>query len=559
MLLPSAAACVLAYKMGIHFVADLISIAILTLGLLGFSTFWITLLSHTAGIIYSYAILLISLAGCLFGIVNRHQFSSVVLRQLILCWALLTLAALFVTSVGFLYSDVSQSSTIATTRFTEWPLPADNVLPKLFADEVFQSHIERPMYGDWLSSDRPPLQAGLVLWHYAWTRPPRDLEYQVIATILQLTSIIALWGYLTACNINPRARALVLLVVLGSGFTLVNCFYVWPKFLPVTFLLVVATFLLSPKYFHAQNRWSIGLVTGTASGLAMLSHGGSMFALLGLGITLLLMRRIPSRRFILAATIAALVVYGPWMLYQKYYDPPGDRLLKWHLAGVIPPHPESSFTDLLIRSYSRLTYKQILANKAENFEYLAAGTASFWRTGGVLLSTAITHEFQKRAIAIASLKSAMFFHWLTSLDLLVFGLLALPYGVVSRDCKTAEFSAAWILFLWIGTVLVVWCLVMFGPATTYVHQGSYLTNICAFTGLLLALWAVRPTLAYILGILHVLFNISVYVFMSPISAAGSAFAGSAPNRVLGWTSAMAAAGIVIVSWRLGAPVEGRES
>ena len=36
----------------------------------------------------------------------------------------------------------------------------------------------------------------------------------------------------------------------------------------------------------------------------------------------------------LAGGLLALVLYAPWLAYQRLYDPPGDRLLKWHLAGV---------------------------------------------------------------------------------------------------------------------------------------------------------------------------------------------------------------------------------
>jgi len=36
------------------------------------------------------------------------------------------------------------------------------------------------------------------------------------------------------------------------------------------------------------------------------------------------------------ALAIVVVFYLPWSAYQKYVDPPGNRLLKIHLAGVIP-------------------------------------------------------------------------------------------------------------------------------------------------------------------------------------------------------------------------------
>lgn len=44
---------------------------------------------------------------------------------------------------------------------TDWlHLPSDNVLPDLSAKQVLSGAPPRPFAGDWLSSDRPPLQAG---------------------------------------------------------------------------------------------------------------------------------------------------------------------------------------------------------------------------------------------------------------------------------------------------------------------------------------------------------------------------------------------------------------
>ena len=49
-------------------------------------------------------------------------------------------------------------------------------------------------------------------------------------------------------------------------------------------------------------------------------------------------RRVPRRRrFQIGAISAALVVlsYLPWVAFQRLVSPPGYRLLKWHLAGVV--------------------------------------------------------------------------------------------------------------------------------------------------------------------------------------------------------------------------------
>jgi hypothetical protein len=76
------------------------------------------------------------------------------------------------------------------------------------------------------------------------------------------------------------------------------------------------------------------------------------------------------------AAALAVALYVPWMAFQRLYDPPGDRLLRWHLAAdlreVAPPFPE-----VLVSSYRRpLTV--VAKDKARN---LAALSATPWRWG----------------------------------------------------------------------------------------------------------------------------------------------------------------------------------
>ena len=49
---------------------------------------------------------------------------------------------------------------IAAHRFTLQQLPADNVIPQIFAERFLNDQSPKALIGDWSSSDRPPLATG---------------------------------------------------------------------------------------------------------------------------------------------------------------------------------------------------------------------------------------------------------------------------------------------------------------------------------------------------------------------------------------------------------------
>jgi len=84
------------------------------------------------------------------------------------------------------------------------------------------------------------------------------------------------------------------------------------------------------------------LLAGAFLGCGMLAHSGIVFTLVPFAIVVLLSggsgRASPRRR--LAAGAGGVLILS-WSAYQRFIDPPGNRLMKWHLAGVDPdrrPH-----------------------------------------------------------------------------------------------------------------------------------------------------------------------------------------------------------------------------
>lgn len=548
-MLPATAACIIAALRGAKTSLDLAAIALLTIGFVGYSSFWTYFWSRTAGFVFSYLILLSSCAIVLWSLIRpEYRPKLAALQRLLVPLTLLATASIFMVSIGFLYGKPDVVQDYAVYRFGLTFLSIDNFLPKLLADAVYSGHIAKPMVGDWLSSDRPPLQAGMALWHYGWTHGNRDLAYQVLGTIWQLTFLAGLWAYLDTAGVNVGVTGLALIVSLFSGFTFVNSFFVWPKLLPVAFLLIMLAYLFTGRYYLSRTSWRAGVAVGAAAAFAMLCHGGSIFGLLGIGIATLLLRRVPSPRFLLAAAAAAILLYLPWSLYQKYYDPPGDRLLKMHLAGVGAPHPEIKLSDLVVSKYKSLGWKGVEYCKKSNFKAVV-NPDPYLPHPMATLGSLFTGDSLQRSAAVMELRETMFFRWLWSLD--VFGLVPILWimWAVFRRRSSPEYQQAWMLWLCTVIVLIVWCLLMLGPGVTCVHQGCYFTEIVAFAGAVLGLWAISPRLAAIVTACHVVFNVVVYIlFLTPPQSVGFASYFGPVNPVLACASAISGLAFMLTLW-----------
>jgi hypothetical protein len=549
-ILPPIAICMAASHQGVRDFLDLTAIALVAVGVIGYLSFWIYFFSRTAGLIFSYIVLVSSCVVVVYLLRKAHHWRSwASLRSIVVPWIFLILASCFVTSLGFVYGKPQSIQDYSAYRFAPPHLSIDNFLPKILADDVFRGHIPVPFNGDWHSSDRPPLQAGMFLWNYAWTARDRDLPYQVLGVIFQLTCLLALWAYLEAAQVSRKLTMLVLAAVLFSGFVFLNSFFGWPKLLPVAFLLIIPAYLLTDRYAAARSDWRIGAVAGAAAALAMLCHGGSAFALLGLACTLLLLRRIPSQRFFIAALCAAFILYLPWTLYQKYYDPPGDRLLKWHLGGKIEPHPNEKLGHLIASSYRELSLKEIADNKIGNVTYLF-GKASFLRHPWVLFLSFFTGNEEARQASVAALRFTMFLRWFWSIDLFSFAPIAFLAGILFVRQRSLEMKQAWYLWLCTAITLVIWCLLMFLPGSTQVHQGCYFTELAAIAGGILALWAMSPKLAVLVVTCHIVFNLAVYVFFAPPEVVGFSTLMGPLNPILATVSALSGFACATMLWKM---------
>jgi hypothetical protein len=213
--------------------------------------------------------------------------------------------------------------------------------------------------------------------------------------------------------------------------------------------------------------------------LALLAHGAALFALPAvLVLAVLALRR--AGRMLRTALVAAVIVigaYAPWIYYQRVVDPPGDRLLKWHLAGETGITDRSVIAEIL-HAYGSITFSEWVEARIGNL--------------GTILSPSIfsgLREFSEEAIGARRYHE----YYETSAALgisaiLVIGVIVACLVAVVRRRPLPDVTLLGLMALMVPCI-GFWWLVMFQPGGTVVHQGSHVWLV-----LLIALpfaWVVR--------------------------------------------------------------------
>lgn len=241
-------------------------------------------------------------------------------------------------------------------------LPIDNQISLMFAEAMMRGDTQFK-FGDWLGSDRPPLMSGF----YLLFRSPfleSELAYQIIGTAVQCSVVpISIWVLQVVLEASDRKQVLppfitLFVLILTTPLFIIHSTFLWPKILSASFLLLFVPLYLgwSVQLSHRSS----GLYAGAAASLGFLSHGAGIFYLISAALGILLLRKLGSIKTA-AVTVTTFVAMNlPWIYYQKMVNPPGDRLLKWHLAGQIPV-TEDSFKTVLQSAYSDINYLDILA------------------------------------------------------------------------------------------------------------------------------------------------------------------------------------------------------
>ncbi len=458
-------------------------LVVITGATLGYVSFWAFFFSNALGTAFTLIVYLTSIIALLppFITFNAIKKTAHLLFEPLLYTAL---AGLCYICFYFLFNSnpLAPGVAFASDRFFVEMLPGDDVIPKIFADKIYNREPLRPFCcGDWLSSDRPPLESGIILLQ----RPlplqiAGDFNYELLGTALQCFWICGVWCLLQALGTPAGRIRQVLGFLIFSGFLFYNSLYLWPKLLSAAFILFLLSIMIA---MLRANRTLTNFETAIAAvclGLALMAHPGSTFSLLIFVVIFARFRHLFSLRKTALACAIVLAFYLPWTAYQKFVDPPGDRLLKMHLAGIVPVDPRSTW-QALRDSYRTHTWGEIAAYKWSNITFMAGDKfLDSYGLNGLQFTpwpninhTATEQSRTAQRFTMWNAVGPLNIAWLAGLYLLLKRpriSFAIPFG-------------GWLIIVALAN-LVFWSVITFGPTETQTAHSSYADILLISIGLL---------------------------------------------------------------------------
>jgi hypothetical protein len=439
-------------------------IAAAAVSALGYLAFWAYLANPALGKVYSCAIISLACVDLLWNCEAHARGSSDAISAAVV----LMLVGYFYVSLLYLFPSNFDFYDLANGRWRA--LAGDNYLPHEVARDLFHGWgLHWPKNG-WLASDRPPLQSGWLLITWFVDSSLGLDEYAAGGTSaiwLQLIWVFAGYGLMRTLKLSAASACGWIAALSLCGFFIVNSAFTWPKLSAGAFGCGVFGLWMAPNLGPSNYR---RIAIGAAlAALAMLSHGGVAFSFIALAPWIACKMGLQWRRWGVAILVF-LVVVGPWIAFQKFYAPPGNRLIKWHLAGQIDIDPRGTWQTLK-DSYSKSSWDQLVSARVSNFRIQSPGS---W---GWLPDFSTVHAPDRR--------HHEFFNLARSLTWWLFGVAALPFALV-RMRRRPDWRTHIDLLLWAIATLVVWCIMLFLPNSAVIHQGSYTLPIVLFA--LLSVW-----------------------------------------------------------------------
>lgn len=501
---PMLTACLVALRLSVRHPALLAGSALSGLAVHGTAVFWAFYFFDDRGRYVGVGLVLLELAAIVALLFQNGIASARPALVLALPAAATLCVALFVLSFGFVRGGTDVPVQAANSRFLPG-LPIDNAIPLVLAEAVESDvrPLPDPLYANWSSSDRPPLQSGVYLSVASLFEPRQsELHYTAVGALLQSLWVVGIWAFFAAARTARGLAALATAAFLFSGFALLNTFYVWPKLLSAAYLLIVAAVFLTPGSRALLSERGSSIIVGLSVAGALQAHTGAIIPLLALALFVLVKRRVPSWRFLAPAVLVAALLVAPWTAYQKFVNPPGDKLLKLQVAGIPNIETRRSLLRELTDHYRQVGFRGALENKLDNLAEPFRGAGSTardaWRVLERDANVGDTDQATRDA-AVHDLRFNQTFRLLPALGLLALGpivlalVLAFRIGAGRRP-RRDDATLEWSLALFLGLTIVLWALVLFGPNYTVLHQGSYLTPVLAFVLCAAAWWRVSPAL-----------------------------------------------------------------
>ncbi len=457
----------------------ILPVALVTGGLLGYITFYLYVANVVLGDWLATIVAIVSWIIAAWVCIHPTFRKVLIKPDVIIPLALIFGTSLFYNSIALSCRTDEFSRSCYTSQ-----MPLDNDISQTFAQNVRADH-PKERIGDWQGSDRPPLQTGVILSHGLFTADKSigTANSQLLSSLLQCFWVVAIWALGRAIGLSKQRALLVILLCLFSGFFFFNSVLVWPKLLAASYVLLTFSLLFFEK--PSRTTWVLASLAG---GAALLSHTGIAFTLIPIILVALSMKRYrPHWKTILIAATCLIVLTGSWMAYQKFYDPPGDRLSKWFFAGVVAIDGRS-VPRAVVDTYSETTIDEVFKTRVDNLSLLFGRTPP----DDKLLGNGVS----------AQMRDGEFRYLLFSLVILNIGWIGLLSQRIRQNLKLNGILDHFKVFaVIIGLSLLGWILALFSPNMAVNHQGSYATILLLFVLLAtIVTYLPRKLLLVVLGI-----------------------------------------------------------
>ncbi len=470
----------------------LLILSITIASLISYIIFWIYFFNHLFGRYFSCLFILTCL---IIFFLKFKTFEKIIFEHRFIAPIVLTLlTACFYLSALYIYSPSDGiTEWVANNRFVKG-LPADNIIPKLFLERIYNGLSFENFLGDWLASDRPPLATAILTTVRPLSIFNEVMFYQYVGTYLELLWIPGLFSICIFYELDKKVIGLILSSAIFSGVYLINSVFLWPKLLtiPLFSLTYILVFNLCQISRIEIRHYIQSVLIGVAAALSLLSHGGIIFSCIALGIAIMINKHKLHYKFIMTAFASFLCTYIPWILFQKFVDPPGNRLFKWHLAGVIEVN-NLSFTEAFIKAYTQTPIKDIIQNKIENIKALFPYTMINW-FGIPVIGTEHIRTFGSPLV----------------LNLF---LLSLMIHMIDKYCLKKEPLSyqAKITIYFTFLSFFVWPMLMFEPAVTTIHQGSHFNLIIIYLFIAIGAKYTTKIIANIIFVFNIIMFFALFV------------------------------------------------
>jgi hypothetical protein len=489
--LPGTAATLSLARRGVRSVPLLLVAGLAASGVIAMLAFWLYFAAPVVGQTFSFLVAFGS-AGLTAWLLWERKIDKGLLLRLAVPLALWVLGTYFVVFLGFIHGGETDPLGTAATRFLPG-LPSDNGIPIYFAEWYYHHGHSTPIppFGEWLSSDRPPLQVGYVLSQMPFYKSLPGQHYEAIGVALQQLWIVALWALLEAGRVGRVTKALAMITVLVSDVAMLNGFFIWPKMLPAAMLIAVAALVLTPLWDEVRKQTWGAVLVAALTGVAMMGHGGSVFAVIPL-VVVGALRGLPSWRWLGVGVLVGLCFMAPWSAYQKWVDPPGNHLLKYMLAGE-PELSDKGVGESIIDNYKRVGFEGALHEKGQNYITMFGGGPAF-----EALHRAVKDVGNgKWSDALGEVRTVYFFDLFPALGLLVIAPFAMAFARLRRRISGPEWSLSLTLWAFVGVGAFFWGLIMFGDLAglAVMHAGTFAIPVLAFVACVLGLRAAFPRFA----------------------------------------------------------------